>query len=236
MLGPFERKLVRAQVITQHPNEYHFRNVIIRPSGVHNRCPFVSEDTLTSVGDEGTVFLAVRNRTSSENIIHQSKTVLGKAEPTTFVFRSIAVDQLDKASISIVERVNNFNAVDLSYTSTELSSFAQNFLYSTKMSEEGLSENKKHARTDQQLLKTIPGPDFSSVLSFWGKGDRNQLAKVLNEYDDHFMEHKAGIGRCTIAKHRIELEPEAIPTGKMLGACPQTRLPKSIKRCGISWP
>ena len=25
------------------------------------------------------------------------------------------------------------------------------------------------------------------------------------------MKHKADIGRCTIAKHRIELEPEAIP-------------------------
>ena len=34
VLGPFERKLVRAQVITQDPNEYRFRNVMIRPSGV----------------------------------------------------------------------------------------------------------------------------------------------------------------------------------------------------------
>ena len=30
ILGSFERKLVRAQVISQHPNEYHFRNVMIR--------------------------------------------------------------------------------------------------------------------------------------------------------------------------------------------------------------
>ena len=77
-LGPFERKLVRAQVITQDLNEYLFRNVMIRPSGVHNRCPFVSEDTLTSVGEDGTVFLAVRNRTPSENLTFQSKTVPGK--------------------------------------------------------------------------------------------------------------------------------------------------------------
>ena len=48
VLGPFERRLVRAQVITQDPNEYLFRNVMIRPSGAHNRSPFVSEDTLTS--------------------------------------------------------------------------------------------------------------------------------------------------------------------------------------------
>ena len=26
-----------------------------------------------------------------------------------------------------------------------------------------------------------------------------------------FMKHKADIGKCTIAKHRIELEPETIP-------------------------
>ena len=42
VLGPFERKLIRAQLITQDPSEYLFRNVIIRPSGVHNRYPFIS--------------------------------------------------------------------------------------------------------------------------------------------------------------------------------------------------
>ena len=36
VLGPFERKLVRAQVIIQDPNEYRFRNVMIRPSRVYN--------------------------------------------------------------------------------------------------------------------------------------------------------------------------------------------------------
>ena len=36
VLGPFKRKLVRAQVITQDPNEYRFRNVMIRPSRVYN--------------------------------------------------------------------------------------------------------------------------------------------------------------------------------------------------------
>ena len=78
------------------------------------------------------------------------------------------------------------------------------------MSEEGLTENEKRARTDPQLLKPIPSPDLSSVLSIWGEGARDQLAKVLNEYDDLFMKHKADIGKCTIAKHAIELQPEAI--------------------------
>ena len=132
MLGPFERKLIRAQVITQDHNEYLFRNVMIRPSGVHNKCSFISEDTLTSVGEDGTVFLAVRNRTANENLTLQSKTVLGKAEPTTFLFRPILVDQTDETSLPFVERVNNINVVDLSDTSTEFSSFAPNILSSTK--------------------------------------------------------------------------------------------------------
>ena len=174
-------------------------------------CSFVSEDTLTSVGEDGTVFLALRNRTANENLTLQNKTVLGKAEPTTIVFRPILVDQTDETSVTSVERINNINVVDLSDTSTEFSSFAQNFLSSTDMSEEGLTENEKRARTDPQLLKPIAGPDLSSVLSFWGEGERDQLAKVLNEYDDLFMKHKADIGKCTIAKHRIELEPEVFP-------------------------
>ena len=33
VLGPFERNLFRAQVITQNPTEYLFRNVMLRPSG-----------------------------------------------------------------------------------------------------------------------------------------------------------------------------------------------------------
>ena len=167
---------------------------MIRPSGMHNRCPFVSEDTLISVGDEGTVFLAVRNRTSYEKTITQSKTVLGEAEPTTFVFRPMAVDQTDETSVPIVEQINNIDAVDLSDTSSELSSFAQNFLSSTEMSEEGIPENKKRERSDPQLLKAIPGSDLFSVPSFWGEGARDKLANVLNEYDDLFMKHKADTG------------------------------------------
>ena len=79
-----------------------------------------------------------------------------------------------------MERVNNINIVDLSDSSTEFSSFAQNFLSTTEMSEEGLTENEKRARTDPQLLKPIPGPDLSCPFLLRGEGARNQLAKVLN--------------------------------------------------------
>ena len=114
------------------------------------------------------MYLAVRNRTANENLLLQSKTVLGKAEPTTFVLRPIAVDQTDGTSISFVEHVNNINIVNLSDTSSEFSFFAQNFSSTTDISEEGMSETEKRAQTDQQLLKPIPGPDISSVL-FWGR-------------------------------------------------------------------
>ena len=53
--------------------------------------------------------------------------------------------------------------------SSEMSCFVQNFLPSTEPSEVDLSENEKRKRTDPQLLKAITGPDFSSVLSSWGK-------------------------------------------------------------------
>ena len=182
---------------------------MIYPSGVYNRCSFVSEDTLASVGDAGTVFLAVRIRTSYETVVIQI--TIGKKEPTTFEFRPIAVEQTGEASALFVERINYNNTVDLSESSSEFISFAHIVLSSTEISEEGLSENEKRERTDPQLLKPIPGPDLSSVLSSWGKGARDQLASVLNEYDDLFKKDKADIGRCKIAKHCIELEPEAIP-------------------------
>ena len=130
--------------------------------------------------------------------------------PVECQMQAATLRTIGTTSVPFVERVNNITVVDLSDTSTEISFFAQNLLSSTEMSEEGLTENEKRARTDPQLLKPIPGPDLSSILSFWREGARDQLAKVRNEYDNLFMKHKADIGKCTIAKHCIELEPKAI--------------------------
>ena len=127
------------------------------------------------------------------------------------MFKPVAAELTTETAMSFVEHVDKVHAVEFSDTSSDFSSFAQNFLSSTEMSEEELSENEKRARTDPQLLKPIPGPDLSSVLSFWGEGARDQLAGVLNEYDNLFMKYKADIGKCKVAKHRIELEAEAIP-------------------------
>ena len=94
------------------------------------------------------------------------------AEPTTFVFEPIAIEQPVEASALFVEQTNRIHAIDLSDTRSEFSSFAQNFLSSTEMSEEGMSENEKHKRTDPQLPKPIFGPNLSSV--FFGGGLRGE--------------------------------------------------------------
>ena len=210
-LGPFERKVVRAKIITQQPNEFHYRNVMVHPCSIRSNSLFDSEDTLTSVGEDGVVFLALRNQTAKEGVRIKEQTVVGKAVLTNFVFNSVPIQDSREASKLSAEFVNQVHRdLDLD-TSSEFSSFAQNFLSSTEPSEMGLSENEKRKRTDPLLLKPIPGPDLSSVLSSWGEGARDKLASVLSEYDDLFMKNKSDIGRCKIAKHRIELEPEAIP-------------------------
>ena len=210
-LGPFERKIVRAQVITQQSNEFHFRNVMVQPSSSKSNAIFVSEDTLTSVGEDGAVFLALRNQTSKEEVRIRKQTVIGMAALTTFVLNSVSLLNENESLKSSVEIVNQVRTnIDLE-TSSEFSSFAQNFLSSTELSEVDLSENEKRERTDPQLLKAIPGPDLTSVLSSWGEGARDKLEIILNEYSDVFMKNKSDIGRCKIAKHKIELQPEAIP-------------------------
>ena len=54
-LGPFERKVVRAKLVTQQRNEFHFRNVMVRQCCFNSNSSFVSEDKLTSVGEDGVV-------------------------------------------------------------------------------------------------------------------------------------------------------------------------------------
>ena len=211
VLGPFERKIVRAKIITQQPDEFHFRNVMVHSCSMKSKSVFVSEDTLTSVGEEGLIFVALRNQTDKERVRIKAQTVIGKAVLTTFVLNSVPLQNKGDDSKLSVEFVNQVHKdIDMD-TSSEYSSFAQNFLSSTDPSEVDCSESEKPKRTDPQLLIAIPGPDLSSVFSSWGEEARDKLETILNEYEDLFMKNKSDIGRCKIAKHRIELEPEAIP-------------------------
>ena len=163
------------------------------------------------MGKGGIVFIALRNQTDKERVRIKKQTVIGKAKLTTFVLNSVPMQSICEASKLTKEFVNRIHKdIDLD-TSSEYSSFAQNFLSSTEPSEIGLSENEKRKSTDPQLLKAIPGPDLSSVLSSWGEEARDKLEVILTEYEALFLNNKSDIGKCKIAKHRIELEPEAIP-------------------------
>ena len=121
------------------------------------------------MGAEGIIFVALRNQTDKERVRIKAQTVIGKAALTTFVLNAVPMqnrgDDL-KLSVEFVNQIHKDIDMD---TSSEFSSFAQNFLSSTEPSEVGLSESEKRKRTDPQLLKAIPGPDLSSVLSSWGK-------------------------------------------------------------------
>ena len=86
-------------------------------------------------------------------------------------------------------------------------------LSSTDPSESGFSEREIRKRTDPELMAPIPGPDsqLQEVKGLWGASACESLDRILNEFDDLFMKHKADIGRCTIAKHTVEVEPGAVP-------------------------
>ena len=141
---------------------------MVHRRGVHTKCAFVSEDTLSSVGENGTVSLSLRNTTATDNVVVKSKTVIDKSELTTFVFEPVFVEKRGEASALPFEPTNCIRTVDLNDTSSEFSPFSLINLSSTRMSEIGLSENEKHAKTDPQLLKTNPVPDLSSVLFLGG--------------------------------------------------------------------
>ena len=99
-------------------------------------------------------------------------------------------------------------------TESELTTSSEfEFLSSTDPSEAGLSERKIRKRTDLELIAPIPGPN-SQIKEFkdlWGASACESLGNILREFDDLFMKHKADIGRCTTAKHPVDIEPGAIP-------------------------
>ena len=79
--------------------------------------------------------------------------------------------------------------------------------------EEGLSDREIRKRTDPERMAPIQGPasQLKEVQDLWGPKSSNSLENSLTEFDDLFMEHNADIGRCTIAKHPVEVEPGALP-------------------------
>ena len=54
---------------------------MVHPRSFKSGLPFVSEDTLTSVAEDGVVFLALKNQTAKEGVGIREQTVVGKALP-----------------------------------------------------------------------------------------------------------------------------------------------------------
>ena len=72
---------------------------------------------------------------------------------------------------------------------------------------------RQKKRTNPALMAAIPGPEaqLDEVRGLWGSHASDPLSKFLNELDDLFMNYKADIGKCEIAKHPVEVEPGAVP-------------------------
>ena len=177
------------------------------------------EDTIANVGETGSFYVSVGNLTSNAQKV-KCGTMLGTAAPVRLVYHAVPQCALahkgesDEKSDSPNEFVNRvYSEMDLNSHSKCSSSSEFEFLSSTDPSEEGLSEREIRKRTDPDLLAPIPGPEsqLEEVQKLWGKTARDSLNNILTEFDDLFMKHKADIGRCTIAKHPVELEPGATP-------------------------
>ena len=137
--------------------------------------------------------------------------MLGTAGPVRLVYHAVPQCAQVHKEEGFVNRI--FSEIDLSSQSKFLSSSEFEFLSSTDPSEGGLSEREVRKRTDPDLLAPIPGPEsqLEEVQKLWGQTARDSLDNILTEFDDLFKKHKADIGRCKIAKHTVEVEPEATP-------------------------
>ena len=221
VLQPFERAVLRAKVVTSDLEAFAFRNVVINfttPNPLLKNTIFV-EDTIATVGETGSFYVSVGNLTSNAQKV-KCGTMLGTAAPVRLVYHAVpqcAVahkgesDEKSDAPNEFVNRV--YSEMDLNSHSKCSSSPEFEFLSSTDPSEEGLSEREIRKRTDPDLLAPIPGPEsqLEKVQKLWGQTARDSLNNILTEFDDLFILHKADIGRCTIAKHPVELEPGAVP-------------------------
>ena len=79
------------------------------------------------MGERGIVFLAIRNQTDKERVKIKAQTVIGKAALTTFVLNSVLMQTDGEASKLSAEYVSQIHRNFDMDTSSEFSSFAQNF-------------------------------------------------------------------------------------------------------------
>ena len=178
---------------------------------------------MATVSETGTLFLSLINLTSNPQRM-RCGVQLGTVVPITVVYQAVpqcldsptttrTKTDADESRANFVHKI--YSEVNLSTASELTSSSEFEFLSSTDPSEAGpgLSEREIRKRTDPELMAPIPGPEsqLQAVKDLWGASACESLSNLLDEFDELFMKHKADIGRCTIAKHTVEVEPGAVP-------------------------
>ena len=223
VLQPFERTVARAKLVTDTLEPMIFQSVALNASlsdsSLHN-IVFL-EDSVATVSETGTLYVSMINLTSNPQRL-RCGVQLGTVVPVSLVYQAVPQNlgsstttnkgtNADNGRANFVSKV--YSEMNLSTASELTSSSEFEFLSSTDPSESGLSEREIRKRTDPELMAPIPGPDsqLQEVKDLWSASACESLGKILNEFDDLFMKHKADIGRCTIAKHTVEVEPGAVP-------------------------
>ena len=221
VLQPSERTVVKAKVVTDDLEPLIFQNVMLNAAIADTSLQNIVflKDSVAIVSETGHVFVSVLNLTSNPQRIRKG-TQLGNVVPVSLVYPAIPQQsapkpaqrtQVDNDQFAFVNKINEKMNYD---TKSKLPSFSEiEFLSSTDPTEEGLSEREVRKRTDPELMAPVQGPEsqLKEVQNLWGLKASASLENTLTEFDDLFMKHKADIGRCTIAKHPVELEPGAIP-------------------------
>ena len=223
VLQTFERTVAKAKLVTDAFEPLIFQTVALNASlssPLLQNTIFL-EDSVATVSETGTLYVSLINLTSNPQRV-RCGVHLGTVVPVSLVYRAVPQNldspaktdhetEADNGRATFVYKV--YSEMNLS-TASELNSSSEfEFLSSTDPSEAGLSEREVRKRTDPDLLAPIPGPDsqLQEVKKLWGASACEYLGNIRNEVDDLFMKRKADIGRCTIAKHTVEVEPGAVP-------------------------
>ena len=223
VLQPFERAVARAKLVTDALEPMIFRSVALNASLsdtlLHN--VVFLEDSVATVSETGTLYVSLINLTSNPQRV-RCGVQLGTVVPVSLVYQAVPQNLGSSTTTSKETNADNgrasfvckvYSEMNLSTASKLTSSSEFEFLSSTDPSESGLSEREIRKRTDPELMAPIPGPDsqLQEVKDLWGVSACESLDRILNEFDDLFMKHKADIGCCTMAKHTVEVEPGAVP-------------------------
>ena len=221
VLRLFERTVVKAKVVTDDLEPLIFQNVMLNAAIADTSLQNIVflEDSVATVREAGYVFVSVLNLTSNPQRIRRG-TQLGKVVPVSLVYRAIPQQfapysalrtQVENDQFAFVIRIYEEMNYDTDSQLTSSSEFE--ILSSTDPTEECLSEREVRKRTGPELMAPVQGPEsqLKEVQNLWGPKASASLENILTEFDDLFMKYKTDIGRCTIAKHPVELESGPVP-------------------------